>query len=336
MKNSRPDVIRFRGCEEKVLDVFHVRGRRYFALENLSRRGTFRVFDRHAGPSGDYRVLYQFPFSRASSQKIETLRRLAGPTANRNFPQIVDYARQGPHLIVVMSWIWGTNLRELMRMIRANDNPRPSVTEVVRLMRGLAHGLSHYHRRANVVHGDVSPGNLIVTSGTKNLVLVDFGSAWPVEQTATKQGGDGITLPYAAPERITGHASEDFRADVFSLSVVAYELLTLQIPFDGAGGQAGTGNLAARFTPTFVVPSTLISPQPPRLPSRALALLDEHFRVGLALHPDGRFATRRDWLSAWDRLHFELQKGSRLSSLEQRIVACLEYFARPFLGRGKA
>ena len=98
-----------------------------------------------------------------------------------------------------MTWVWGTNLRELLRSVRSGELPRPSVPEVVRLARGLAHGLSHYHRRANVVHGDVSPANLIVTSATKNLVLVDFGSAWPVEQTATKESGDGFTLPYAAP-----------------------------------------------------------------------------------------------------------------------------------------
>ena len=202
--------------------------------------------------------------------------------------------------------------------------------------RGLAHGLSHYHRRANVVHGDVSPANLIVTSGTKNLVLVDFGSAWPVEQSATKEIGDGITLPYAAPERIARHASEDFRADVFSLSVVAYELLTLEIPFDGAGGQAGIPAFVANFAPSFVAPSTLISPQAARLPARAMELLDEHFRIGLALHPDGRFATRREWLAAWDRLHLELQKGERLSNFEKRFLACLEFIARPFLGRHKA
>lgn len=333
MDSHPPDVIRFRGREEKILDVFHVRGRRYFALEKLSRRGAHRVFDPHAGPGGDYRVLYRFSNSRVTRQKIETLRRLGGPTANRNFPPIVEFTRQGADLFVVMTWVWGTNLRELLRSVRSGKLARFSVPEIVRLVRGLAHGLSHYHRRANVVHGDVSPANLIVTAGTKNLVLVDFGSAWPVEQTATKESGDGFTLPYAAPERMAGHASEDFRADVFSLSVVAYELLTLEIPFDGAGGQAGIPAFASNFAASFVAPSTLLSPQAAKLPSRALELLDEQFRIGLALHPDGRFATRREWLAAWDRLHLELQKGERLSNFESRVLACLEFLARPFWSR---
>ena len=126
MNAGPPDVIRFRGREEKIIDVFRVRGRRYFALEKLSRRGAHRMFDPHAGPGGDYRVLYRFSYSRVGRQKIETLRRLGGPTANRNFPHIVDCARQGRDYFVVMSWVWGTNLRELLRLIRSGKTPRPS------------------------------------------------------------------------------------------------------------------------------------------------------------------------------------------------------------------
>jgi serine/threonine protein kinase len=260
---------------------------------------------------------------------------MCGPTANRNFPQIVQCARQGGDYFVVMTWVWGTNLRKLLGKMRSGELPRASVTETVRLARGLAHGLSHYHRRANVVHGDVSPGNLIVTSGTKNLVLVDFGSAWPVEQTAAKEIGDGITLPYAAPERIWRHASEDFRSDVFSHSVVVYELLTLEIPFDGAGGQAGGGGAATDLAGSFTPPSQLISPSQARVPHGAMKLLDDLLRVGLALDCDGRFATRRKWLGAWDELCFALQKGERLSSFEKRFLAWLEGLARLFLGRRK-
>ena len=239
MPRQPTKTIRFRGRKEQVLEVFHVRGRKYFSLEKLSRRGAYRVFDPSGGPSGDYRVLYRIPSSKITRQKIESLRRMTGPTANRNFPHITDCTRVGDDLFVLMSWVWGTNLQDYLTAIRAKEIPRPVVPEVVRLIRGLAHGISHYHRRANLIHGDISPANIILTSGTKQLVLIDFGSMWPVEQTAEKNAGDGITNPYAAPERIAGHAAEDFRSDIFSLSVVAYELLTLEIPYDGLGGRAG-------------------------------------------------------------------------------------------------
>jgi serine/threonine protein kinase len=320
---SRPRTILFRGREEEILDVISVRGRQYLALEQLSHRGAFRIFDQHAGINGDYRVLYRLTYSRLTRERIETVRRLTGPTANRNFPYISDCVRQGGDLFVVMSWVWGTNLRELLAQVRQGNCPRPSVTETVRLIRGLAHGLSHYHRRAQVVHGDVSPANIIVTSGTKNLVLVDFGSAWPVEQSATKEMGDGISPPYAAPERMARHALEDFRADQFSLSVIAYEMLTLEIPFDGAGGRAGLPALARCLSESFVPPSRLVAAAD-RLPEQALTLLDELFGVSLSLHPDGRFATRSEWLGAWDRLHRALQKGDRISGFEHRVMGWLE------------
>ncbi len=293
--------ILFRGRRENVVDVFHVRGRTYFVLEKLSRRGSYRVFDPHASPGGDYRALHRIPFSKWTRQKIETLRRISGPTVNRNFPRIVDCARSGNEIIVAVEWVWGTNLRDYLRAIRKKEIPRPVVPEIVRLIRGLAHGVSHYHRRANLVHGDISPANIILTSGTTHLVLIDFGSAWPVERTAEKESGDGFTNPYAAPERIFGNAAEDFRSDIFSLCAVAYELLTLEIPYDGLGGQAGNPELRNQPTPTLTKPSSRLHR------SRHLSMMqnksiDHYLTNGLALDSDRRFATRNTWLSATDRI----------------------------------
>jgi len=169
--------IRFRGRDEPVLQTFRVRGRTYFALEALSDRGAFRVFDPHAAPGGDYRALYRFPAAETTRQRTEILRRLAGPNSNRNFPQLIECTRCGEDLFVVLNWVWGTNLRDYLHAVREQTTPRPSVSEVVRLVRGLAHGVGHYHRRTNIVHGDISPANIVIASGTKQLVLIDFGLA---------------------------------------------------------------------------------------------------------------------------------------------------------------
>ena len=114
MQNSGRKTIRFRGKTEKVLETFRVRGRTYFALEKLSRRGAFRVFDPHAGPHGDYRILHRLAKSKTTHQAIETLRRIGGPNGNRNFPGIVDFARQADDLFVVVAWVNGTNLRQYL------------------------------------------------------------------------------------------------------------------------------------------------------------------------------------------------------------------------------
>ena len=300
LKMARKSIV-FRGRREDVIDTFHVCGRKYFALEKLSRRGSYRVFDPHAAPGGDYRALHRISSAKWSRQRIETLRRITGPTVNRNFPRIVDCARSGDEIFVAIEWVWGTNLRDYLCAIRKKKIPRPVAPEIIRLIRGLAHGLAHYHRRANLVHGDISPANIILTSGTKQLVLIDFGSAWPAERTAEKENGDGITNPYAAPERIFGNAAEDFRSDIFSLCVVAYELLTLEIPYDGMGGQAGNPKLRDQLHPTLSKPSTRLH-RSRRLPAACTNPLNLYFKRGLAIRPDGRFATRDIWLHATDGL----------------------------------
>ena len=328
MPNSGRQTIRFRGKTEQVLETFRVRGRTYFALEKLSRRGAFRVFDPHAGPHGDYRILHRLLKSKTTQQAIETLRRIGGPNGNRNFPSIVDFARQADDLFVVVAWVNGTSLRQYLDAIRQKKTPRPSVSEVVRLTRGLVHGMSHYHRKANVVHGDVSPANIILTSGTTQLILVDFGSAWPIEKTATRDAGDGVTQPYAAPERLAGHAAEDFRSDMFSLSMVAYELLTLKVPYGGLGGRAGMPNLAAKMAKAYEQPSNSIGTR--RLPRRSVKLLDDCIGKGLAFHPDERFSTSQDWLAAWDEIHFAMKKGTRLNGIESMIVDKITAICRLF------
>lgn len=329
MRQSARKTIRFRGRSEPVLETFHVRGRNYFALEKLSRRGAFRVFDPHAGPDGDYRVLHRIPQSKGTRQQLEILKRLGGPQGNRNFPGIVDFARVDGDIFVVIGWVWGTNLSDYMNAVRERKTPRPSPSEVVRLIRGLVHGVAHYHRRTNIIHGDISPANIIITSGTKHLVLIDFGSAWPLENAARKEQGDGQTQPYAAPERIAQHAAEDFRSDAFSLSVIAYEMLTGVVPYEGLGGQAGLPQLVAKTAESYRAPSTLLTAGH-RLPSGSLKWLDDCLGTGLRLHPDQRFATLNEWITAWDTLHSSLKKGTRLRRIDELVLAGIDSLTNLF------
>lgn len=329
MTGKRQKSIRFLGKNELVLETIRVRGRTYFVLEKLSRRGAFRVFDRHAGPNGDYRVLYRFSTSELTKQKMEVIKRFGGKNTNRNFPLIVDFAKTKEFTYVVLTWIWGVSLQEFLREIRAKKVAQPSVYEVIRLFRGLAHGISHLHARCNLVHGDISPANIILTPGTKQLVLVDFGSSWPVENSAQKDSGDGVTPLYAAPERVNQKALEDFRSDCFSLSIIAYELLALDKPFDGLGGRAGLLEDALSNPLELVLPSANQTVRN-RITKRAANLIDKLFVTSLAFDPDERFATRSQWLSAWDQLYREVGKGSKLNPWQSSLVNGLEWIKGQF------
>jgi len=315
--SKHPQSVRLRGREYPVAEAFSVRGRNYLAVEKLSRRGAYKVFDKRAAPGGDFRVLHRLDKASVNRRRLETLRRIAGPTANRNFATLVECTPQAGDYFVVLSWVWGASVKDYLRQVRAGDVPRPSLSEVVRLCRGLAHGLGHYHRVANLVHGDVSPANLILTSGSKQLVLIDFGSAWPVEMTADGRDGDGVTRLYAAPELVAGAAAGDFRSDVFSLGVVAYELLSLEIPYDGLGGAVAenAGDIPYASADFAGGAATRTAPK------RARELLDALLKTSLAVTPDRRFATRSEWLDAWDALHTACRGGGRLTQAEEYLAS---------------
>ena len=137
------------------------------------------------------------------------------------------------------------------------------------------------------------------------------------------ESGDGVSAPYAAPEQFLEKAPVDFRADYFSLGVLGYELLTLEIPFDGVGGRAGLPNLRAAFAGKYRPPSARI-PDRDRIPRAADTALDRFFARCLALDPDGRFDSRTACLTAVDALAQEFRPGSRLGSFAQAFLTLLD------------
>ena len=100
--------------------------------------------------------------------------------------------------------------------------------------RELAETLAYLEAR-RVVHGDLKPGNLLV-SRDQHLTLLDFGAAGPEPRGFGARlpfGTEVGTAAYASPERLQGRRG-DRRSDLYSWGVVMYELLTGRPPFEGA------------------------------------------------------------------------------------------------------
>jgi serine/threonine protein kinase len=150
-------------------------------------------------------------------------------------------------------------------------------------------------------------------------MLVDFGSAWTLERTAARVSGDGLTACYASPEQHRGAAFVDFRSDQFSAAVIAYELLTHRLPYDGLGGKAGREDYRAAFAHTLIPPSRL-SQDEDRLPREFWERLDHVLLCALVLDPDQRFATRRACLEELDALDALLRLRPRLHPLNQALL----------------
>ena len=121
--------------------------------------------------------------------------------------------------------------------LRINDYCREhdsSIAETIRLFRAMCEAVQHAHSRA-IIHCDLKPSNILVRAdGT--VKLLDFGIARQLETDGervdlTRTGMRPMTLAYAAPEQIRGERLGT-QADVYSLGVVLYELLTGRLPFD--------------------------------------------------------------------------------------------------------
>ena len=152
----------------------------------------------------------------------------AGNLHHRNITTIYDFGLTDEGLpFIVQEFLTGEDLDRKVK--RKDDLP---LAWRVRVLIDICEGL-HYAHVAGIVHRDVKPSNIrILEDGT--VKIMDFGIAKSMvsESTLTQTGITLGTASYLAPEQIRGEAV-DARTDIFSLGVLAYELLTYARPFTG-------------------------------------------------------------------------------------------------------
>ncbi len=163
-------------------------------------------------------------FSRRFLNEARALAELAHP----NIVQVIDQGiHEGNHFLV-MEFIDGVSLREVL------SERRLTPAEALRLVPDLCSALEYAHERG-IIHRDIKPENILVTrSGHPK--IADFGLVRMLDtpgeevsrltQTRTVLG----TVDYMAPEQRAGRSDVDHRADIYSLGVVLYEMLTGDLP----------------------------------------------------------------------------------------------------------
>ena len=131
-------------------------------------------------------------------------------------------------LALIMEYVPGHTLKSEVRQ----HGPLPH-TQVTRVLADIAHGLAYAHRQ-HIVHRDIKPENIYIDQDTGIARLADFGIArtWDVDSSLTLPGTAIGTPTYMSPEQIEG-GQLDGRSDLFSLSLVGYEMLTGRRPWEG-------------------------------------------------------------------------------------------------------
>ncbi|MEA2364343.1 MAG: eukaryotic-like serine/threonine-protein kinase [Thermoleophilaceae bacterium] len=145
-----------------------------------------------------------------------------------NIVQVFDSGRDpesGRHYIV-MEYVDGPSAADLLR-----EHKQLEIDQTVQIVRDACHGLDYAHR-AGVIHRDVKPGNLLLSSETGITKLADFGIAKAAEQTRITQVGSVLgTAAYLSPEQARGDEAGP-ASDTYSLGVCAYQFLTGRLPHE--------------------------------------------------------------------------------------------------------
>jgi serine/threonine protein phosphatase PrpC/predicted Ser/Thr protein kinase len=146
------------------------------------------------------------------------------------------HSRKRNYLYVVTEYIDGQTLTQWMI-----DHPKPDLETVRGIVEQISKGLRAFHRK-EMLHQDLRPDNIMVDK-TETAKIIDFGAtriAGVVEATPPTDHDDILgTVQYMAPEYLLGEGGST-RSDLFSLGVIAYQLLTGRLPYGAQLAKART------------------------------------------------------------------------------------------------
>ncbi|MBW3657952.1 MAG: protein kinase [Actinobacteria bacterium] len=203
-------------------------GDRYQVVRKLGVGGAGSVYlaeDTRLGRQVAVKVLHPRP-GNEPHPRVEREARQAAALSHPNVVQIHDVVIDGPDAYIVMEYVAGVPLDELL----AEDGPF-SEARTIELGLMLADALAAAHA-GGVVHRDIKPSNVLVRADGL-AKLADFGTARMGHgDTLTEEGTIVGSAAYVAPEQIQG-GDVDHRADLYSLGILLYELVTGERPFVG-------------------------------------------------------------------------------------------------------
>ena len=206
-------------------------GRNYQILNTIATGGTAVLYkaiqtslDRHVVVKRLHSHLISDP---SFTKRFELEAKAAASLDHENIVRIIDFGSSHDNYYIVMEYIDGMSLKEIMSEQGIFDQ------ELALLVaREICIGLDHAHQRG-IVHRDIKPANIMVT-GDGQVKITDFGLA-KLHQSQTQQTVASTLLGtplYMSPEQAIGE-NVDGRSDLFSLGTMCYEMITGTQPFLG-------------------------------------------------------------------------------------------------------
>lgn len=203
-----------------------------YKIERELGRGAMGVVYLGIDPKINRKVAIKtLDYTQFSPKEIQTVKsrfyreaEAAGRLSHSNIVTVYDVGEEDDFAFIAMDYVTGVPLSDYT----VPENLLP-VQEVYRIIQVAAQALDYAHKQ-NIVHRDIKPGNIMYHPESQQIKITDFGIARLTDSVNTKTGSFLGSPSYMAPEQITG-AHVDGRADIYSLGISFYQLLTGRLPF---------------------------------------------------------------------------------------------------------
>jgi tRNA A-37 threonylcarbamoyl transferase component Bud32 len=313
---SRPGAERFAALLGSELEQFpRVLADKYRLTKVVGRGGMATVYlaqDLRHGRDVAVKVVHPVLAAALGSERFLREIEIVAQLRHPHIVPLFDSGDASGALYYVMPFEAGQSLRD-----RLSDNGALPIDDVVMLLRDICDALAYAHAHG-IVHRDIKPDNVMLSG--RHAMVTDFGIAKAlatselharsgnagnlVQANATATAGDGFGTPaYMSPEQISGD-TVDRRADIYSVGVLAYELITGAPPFNGN-------------TREMVLAAHLTQPAPSLHNARADVppALAELVATCLAKRPEDRWQTTDELVHRLERI---ASAGNNAPTVPQR------------------
>jgi serine/threonine protein kinase len=248
-----------------------------------------------------------------------------------NIVQVFDIGHADDTYFIVMEYVDGLDLKAILEW-RRRIGRRLTIGQTIYMIMEVCKGLAYAHEvvhpetgeRLNIVHRDVSPANVLI-SRNGEIKLADFGLAKAASQLeSTDPGVVKGKMSYLSPEAARGE-NVDHRADIFSVGILLYEMLTSKRLFYGDTDYQTVELVRNAKIPPIAAQNPEVEPE-----------FEEICRKALARRVEDRFQSATDLQDAL--AHYLFSRGLKMiqRDIAEMTRACIEDMATQSSGGGRS